>query len=210
VIAWLYVETRPTEKEEHHDERRHDMRNMMLLGTVAALITMVTLPAAAQDKPGVVVADLIVATATVEAVDHAKRTGTLKGLEGHTRTLKVDKAVRNFDQVQKGDQVMAEYYEETAILVRPSVEPPTAGEVGVVEVAPRGAKPGVADVETRVVTAKVEAIDPQKRTVTLRGPQGNVVTLKVDEQAKKFDQVKVGDEVVVRHTEAVAITVQKP
>jgi hypothetical protein len=172
--------------------------------------SQLTLPAAAQDKPGVVVADLIVATATVEAVDHAKRTVTLKGSEGHPRTLKVDKAVRNFDQAQKGDQVMAEYYEETAILVRPSAEPPTAGEVGVVEVAPRGAKPGVADVETRVVTAKVEAIDPQKRTVTLRGPQGNVVTLKVDEQAKKFDHVKVGDEVVVRHTEAVAITAQKP
>jgi hypothetical protein len=50
-------------------------------------------------------------------------------------------------------------------------------------------KPGVADVETRVVTAKVEAIDLQKRTVTLRGLQGNAVTLKVDEQVKKFDQV---------------------
>jgi hypothetical protein len=134
---------------------------MVLLGTMAALMTMVTLPAVAQDKPGVAVADLIVATATVEAVDHAKRTVTLKGSEGLTRTLKVDKAVRNFDQVQKGDQVMAEYYEETAIFVRTSAEQPTAGETGVVEVAPRGAKPGVADVETRFVTAKVEAIDPR-------------------------------------------------
>jgi hypothetical protein len=61
-----------------------------------------------------------------------------------------------------------------------------------------------------VVTAKVEAIDPQKRTVTLRGPQGNAVTLKVDEQVQKLDQVKAGDELVVRHTEAVAIAVQKP
>jgi len=59
------------------------------------------------------------------------------------------------------------------------------------------------------VTAKVEAIDLQKRTVTLRGLQGNAVTLKVDEQVKKLDQVQAGDEVVVRHTEAVAITVQK-
>jgi hypothetical protein len=76
-------------------------------------------------------------------------------------------------------------------------------------VAPRGAKPGVADVGTRGVTAKVEAIDPQQRTVTLRGPQGNSVTLKVGEQVKQFDQVQVGDEVVVRHTEAVVIAVQK-
>jgi hypothetical protein len=65
-------------------------------------------------------------------------------------------------------------------------------------------------VDTLVVTVKMEAVDPQKRTVTLRGPQGNVVTLKVDEQVKKLEQVKVGDEMVVRHTEAVAIAVQKP
>jgi len=59
------------------------------------------------------------------------------------------------------------------------------------------------------MTATVEAIDLQQRTVTLRGPQGHAVTLKVGAQVKQFDQVKVGDEVVVRHTEAVAITVQK-
>ena len=186
------------------------MRNTVLLGTVAALMTMVTLLVVAQDKPGAVVADLLVTTATVEAVDHTKHTVRLKGADGLTRTLKVDRVVQNFDQVQQGDQVMAEYYEETAIFVQSSAEQPTAGQAGVVDVAPRGAKPGVADVETRVVTAKVEAIDPQKRTVTLRGPQGNAVTLKVGEQVKKFDQVKAGDEVVVRHTEAVAIAVQKP
>jgi hypothetical protein len=184
------------------------MRNRVWLWTVAALMTMGTFLAVAQDKPGVVVADLLVTTATVETVDHAKRTVTLQGADGRTRTLKVDKTVRNLDQVQPGDQVMAEYY-ETAIVVRPSAEQPTAGEAGLVAVAPRGAKPGVTDVETRVMTAKVEAIDPQQRTVTLRGPQGNAVTLKVGAQVKQCDQVQAGDEVVVRHTEAVAITVQK-
>lgn len=33
--------------------------------------------------------------------------------------------------------------------------------------------------------------------------------MKVGEQVKQFDQVQVGDEVVVRHTEAVVIAVQK-
>jgi hypothetical protein len=83
---------------------------------------MMTLPAAAQDKPGVVVADLVVVTATVEAIDHTKRTVTLKGSEGGTRTLKVDQAVKNFEQVGAGDQVTAEFYEETAIFVRSAQE----------------------------------------------------------------------------------------
>ena len=59
------------------------MRNIVLLGTMAALMTMGTLPAVAQDKPAMVVADLLMTTATVEAVDHATRTVTLKGSEGH-------------------------------------------------------------------------------------------------------------------------------
>jgi hypothetical protein len=34
------------------------------------------------------------------------------------------------------------------------------------------------------------------------------VTLKVDKDVKRFNEVKKGDEIVVRHTEAVAISVQ--
>ena len=35
--------------------------------------------------------------------------------------------------------------------------------------------------------------DAAERTVTLKGPRGNVVTLPVSEKAKNFDKVKVGD-----------------
>jgi hypothetical protein len=37
-----------------------------------------------------------------------------------------------------------------------------------------------------------------------------MVILKVDERVKKFDPVKMGDELVVKHTEAMAIAVGKP
>ena len=40
--------------------------------------------------------------------------------------------------------------------------------------------------------------------------EGNTVTLKVDKSAKNFKNVKKGDQVVARYTEAVAISVQKP
>ena len=69
--------------------------------------------------------------------------------------------------------------------------------------------PGAVVTEVVVVTATVEAIDAAKRTVTLKGPQGNVKTLKVDKRVKNFRNVKKGDEVVLRHTEAVVVSVQK-
>jgi len=46
--------------------------------------------------------------------------------------------------------------------------------------------------------------------VTVKGPKGNVNTVKVGDHVKNLDQVKVGDQVVVRYTEAVAISVEKP
>ena len=58
------------------------------------------------------------------------------------------------------------------------------------------------------MTARAEDIDYKNRTVTLRGPQQKTVTRKVDKDVKKFNEVKKGDEIVVKHTEALAINVQ--
>jgi len=63
--------------------------------------------------------------------------------------------------------------------------------------APAGA-PGVVMADLSVITATVEAIDTANRTVTLKGPGGRSVTLKVGPNAKNFDQVKVGDKVKFR------------
>jgi hypothetical protein len=58
------------------------------------------------------------------------------------------------------------------------------------------------------MTARVEDIDYKTRTVTLRGPQQKTATVKVDKSVKRFNEVKKGDEIVIRHTEALAIDVK--
>src|SRR5262245_36433251 len=60
------------------------------------------------------------------------------------------------------------------------------------------------------INATGEAIDYDKRTVDLKGPKGNVVTLKVGPEAKNFNQVKVGDRVAAKYYESTAIEVRKP
>jgi hypothetical protein len=47
-------------------------------------------------------------------------------------------------------------------------------------------KPGVVMTESVTVTATIEAIDYDKRTVTLKGEDGKTVTLSVDESVKNF------------------------
>lgn len=70
------------------------------------------------------------------------------------------------------------------------------------------AKPKV--VQAAVVTARgtVEAVDPEKKTVTLKGPKRSV-TLQIQDP-QKLEQIKVGDPVVAKYYEALAIEVKKP
>jgi len=161
-------------------------------------------------KPGVVVADVTRITATVEAVDQAKRTVTLKGPQGRTVTLTVPPEAKNFDQVKVGDKLKAKYVDAVAIFVRKSSDPPDASETQAVAVAPRGQKPMAAAINTVEVSANVEKIDYQKRLITLKGPEGNVRTIKVDPRVKRLNDVKVGDDIVLRRTEAVALEVTPP
>jgi hypothetical protein len=44
----------------------------------------------------------------------------------------------------------------------------------------------------------------------LKGPQGNVFPVTVDRSVRGFEALRVGDNVHVRHTEAIAVTVSKP
>jgi hypothetical protein len=62
---------------------------------------------------------------------------------------------------------------------------------------------------TRTITgiADVVAVDPPASTISLKGPQGNVVVLDV-KNPDQFKVVKVGDQVEVTYTEAVALSVE--
>jgi hypothetical protein len=148
--------------------------------------------------------------ATVEDIDPATRTVTLKGEGGKTVSVQCGDEVRNFDQIKKGDQVTAKYYESIALGLRKSDEPPSAEEERVVMRAEPGQKPGGGVVKTVHVTATIESIDKATREVTLKVPDGKTKTVKVPEDMKNFDSLKEGDQVVATVTEALALVVTKP
>jgi hypothetical protein len=71
-------------------------------------------------------------------------------------------------------------------------------------------QPGkVAVAEAIRVSASVEAIDKASRMVTLKGPEGNVFAVQAGPEVKNFDQIKVGDFVVVRYVEALSLELKK-
>src|SRR6516164_2752723 len=62
---------------------------------------------------------------------------------------------------------------------------------------------------TTEITAKVIAVDPAQRTVTLQGASGKTRTIEVGDQVHNFDQIKVGDTVHAKYTQAVALELKK-
>jgi hypothetical protein len=146
--------------------------------------------------------------ARVDAIDYAKRTVTLKTDKGSV-TLEVGPQAKNFDQVKVGDKVTADFYNSAAVYVRRVDEPPSANESTVIEYAAPGAQPSGVIVKTREITARVDAIDQKTRMATLTGSAGNSVTFKVDDAVENLARIKAGDQVVVRYTEALALSVDK-
>lgn len=66
----------------------------------------------------------------------------------------------------------------------------------------------VAVQETEAVVT-VTKVDKATRTVTFRGPKGNVATLTVPPEAQNLDQVKPGQQYKMKYVESVAVEIRK-
>ena len=60
------------------------------------------------------------------------------------------------------------------------------------------------------IIATVESIDKENMKVKLKGADDKVVTVKVDPSMGNLENIKVGDTVHARYTEAVAVSVTEP
>jgi len=63
--------------------------------------------------------------------------------------------------------------------------------------------------ETIKIGATITAIDKPTRDVTLKGPQGNLLTVTAGPEVKNFDQLKVGDQVQLAFVEALTLELKK-
>jgi len=79
-----------------------------------------------------------------------------------------------------------------------------------VAAAPTPVVSGVVGQNTITVNATVEKVDLNTRHVTLRGPDGNLVTVQAGDQVRNLAQVKKGDVVTVTYYESLAYEVKKP
>lgn len=165
--------------------------------------------ATSTDKPSISASRSATVSALVETIDHETREVTLRREDGETISFVVSDDARNLAQVEVGDVLVVEYIETLDIQVM-TIDDAKA-EAGMAEVVARtkeGEMPGMAKIETMVITAIVEEINLSDNTFKLKGPQGNIqqYTARDPENLKK---AAVGDLVVISQTKAMALTVQK-
>lgn len=147
-------------------------------------------------------------SARVVGIEKASRTLTLLGERGNVVEVVAGDEVRNFDQIKVGDSVVARYAEALTLELKKTRV--AAGEATMSEELGRakaGERPAVAGMRTVTAIADVVAVDPAASTISLKGPQGNVVKLDV-RNPDQFKVVKVGDQVEVTYTEAIALSVE--
>ncbi len=150
--------------------------------------------------------DTAVAVATVVSVDETTRNVTLAGPEGDNWTFTAGPEVRNFDQIKRGDRVIASYYAGFAL----GIGPKGSGIKDRVDStamtrAKEGDKPGVIIANSIAAVGIVKAIDNDNRTVTLEGPE-RTLRLEVSEDVD-LSKISVGGEVEALFVESYAINV---
>ena len=192
-------------------------RVISLVAIVAISVCGFSRIAAAQDaqnmrEPGGAATIAVTATATVKAIDPEKRIVTLQLSDGTEEQVTCGPEVRNFDQIKVGDEVKAAAVARMVVSIGKgngggAAAPANTGPI--IARAPKGAPPGAIIAKTEQITAKVDAVDADKRTVTLSGIGDKPQTAQVAEDVD-LSTVKTGDSVSIEVTKGVALWVEHP
>lgn len=149
------------------------------------------------------------ASATVQSVDQSTRAVTLRdNADGTVFTVTAGPEVRNFAQVEAGDQVQIDYYQAT------TVDMASPGDTGEAQTdvlagrAPEGERPaGVAAATTSLVVTVV-SYDRDSGLATFRTPDGLTRRAVVPPRLRSFASNQgPGSRVLVTMTDAVAVTI---
>jgi translation elongation factor P/translation initiation factor 5A len=158
--------------------------------------------------PGGVYVQTYETTATVTAIDPATRKVTLRRENGNEATYTAPGEMVNFDQLRVGDRIKAVVTGKAVVFMATDAAPQGEGSATIVVLPAEGSKPGALVADTVQIKAKVTAIDLKKRKATLQFPDGHTETFEVRKDVD-LTKRKVGEEVVIRATQAVLVGVQK-
>jgi hypothetical protein len=182
----------------------HMKRLVVGLIAAAGLVAMAH-PAVAQSKT--VSSEMRTETGTIEAIDAASRTLTIKKADGTFVTTVAAPDIKRFDELKMGDTINVRYYDNVIIRVKQPGESEVIsgvkGTTGSEQVLPGGTR-----AKQVTITATITDIDPAAPSITFTGPNGWKYSSKVQD-TEALAKVKVGDKVDIVWTEAMLVSVER-
>jgi len=174
--------------------------------TVLAISLCLTGVAAAAQQP-VTKSKSISATATIQALDAATRTMTLRDAAGNEETYTVGPQVERFNEFKVGDTVKMTYEESVVVQVHQAGE--KAGATSTAE-ATRGTgqlPSGTIAMQDKMPVT-VKAIDLAAPSITVTTPAGVTLTRKVQDK-KNLQGLKAGDQIDIIYTRALLTSIER-
>jgi hypothetical protein len=157
---------------------------------------------------GVRAATVLTIHGKVTDVNKPEKLVTVQVPNGQKYTLKVDNPY-NLAAATVGTGVLVRYYEVVSVRKKnPGESLPSLSVNGGLLTAKPGAAPGAVAEEHLKAVVSVAEVDTADGTVTIRGADGSVETVKANDP-KKLSNLKAGDELVIAISRATAISLQK-
>jgi hypothetical protein len=150
----------------------------------------------------------VTTTVTIEAIDQASRTMTVKDEKGIYETIQAPPEMKRFTELKVGDKITARYYENVVVRLKRPGEAPVDVLSGALTRG-QGTSPAGTLAEQRTITVTVTAKDPKTMAATVKGPNGYVYSRRVADK-KTFDSLKVGDQLDMTWTNAMLISAEPP
>ncbi len=181
-----------------------------MLKTLAltSLLAAVPLAASAQTQADKTVTrqNKVTATVTIQAIDQATRSVTLRAANGDEDTFTVGPEVVRFNELKVGDKIKATYYESLVFQLRKPNSPSTpSGDTAVAGRIKEVPGAAVGTQQTRTVTVK--AVDMNAGTITVTTTDGRTMTRKAEDK-KNLEGVHPGDRIDITYTQALVVNAE--
>jgi len=144
-------------------------------------------------------------TATVEGIETASRSVTVKKTDGTYDQLYAPESFKAFDKLKIGDKITAKYYDNVVLNVKKAGEAAVDKSSSAVTKATGGGAGTAA--HQRTITATITAIDMNVPSIAFSGPNGWKYSSRVEDKAA-LGKVKVGDKVDITWTQAMILSLE--
>lgn len=181
-------------------------REALLAAAVGAAIAGF---AAAQEPSGVRAEEIEEIRATVTDVDREQRLVTMRKPDGTEVTVEAGEEVRNFDQIDVGDTVVARFFEGLAAEVT-TAPPGLAPALVATDRAAVGERPGAAVAVVYTAVVEIESVDAEKKLVKFTDVEGRRRELAVHrpDMQEFVATLKPGDRVMVTYGSGLAVDLE--